>query len=146
MAIMLPILDQLVEQRIVRAQTQGEFDGLPGAGRPLDLSEPPLVPEDVRIANRILKNAGLVPEPVMTLAAQALMIAATEPPPESGGSDRTPGDASADRRMAPPPESPGRSPARRTSIALVLQARGIRLDGQVRRRYVQAVVSRLAGS
>lgn len=124
MAIMLPILDQLVEQRIARAQTQGEFDGLPGAGRPLDLSEPPLVPEDVRIANRILKNAGLVPEPVMTLAARALMIAATEPPPES----------------------PGRSPARRTSIALVLQARGIRLDGQVRRRYVQAVVSRLAGS
>ena len=57
-------LDHLAEQRIREAQTRGEFDALPGAGRPLDLDEPPLVPDDVRMANRILKNAGFVPPEV----------------------------------------------------------------------------------
>ena len=57
-------LDHLAEQRIRDAQTRGEFDALPGAGRPLDLDEPPLVPDDVRMANRILKNAGFVPPEV----------------------------------------------------------------------------------
>ena len=58
------VLDLLAEQRIREAQTRGEFDALPGAGRPLDLDEPPLVPDDVRMANRILKNAGFVPPEV----------------------------------------------------------------------------------
>ena len=37
------------------------FDDLPGAGKPLDLTDERLVPEDVRVAYRILKNAGYVP-------------------------------------------------------------------------------------
>jgi len=40
---------------------RGEFDNLPGAGKPLRLDDDPLVPAEVRVANRILKNAGLVP-------------------------------------------------------------------------------------
>ena len=39
----------------------GAFDDLPGAGKPLDLDDDRLVPEDVRIAYRILRNAGFVP-------------------------------------------------------------------------------------
>lgn len=58
------VLDLLAEQRIREAQVRGAFDALPGAGRPLDLDEPPLVPDDVRMANRILKNAGFVPPEV----------------------------------------------------------------------------------
>lgn len=56
--------DILSEQRIVEAMRRGEFDGLPGEGRPLDLEEDPLVPEDQRMANRIMKNAGFVPADV----------------------------------------------------------------------------------
>lgn len=56
----------LAEQRICDAQVRGEFENLPGAGSPIDLSEDPLVPEDLRMANRILKNAGYAPPEVGT--------------------------------------------------------------------------------
>jgi len=56
--------DALVEARIAEAQRAGAFDGLPGAGRPLDLDDDRLVPEDVRMAYRILRNAGFVPPEV----------------------------------------------------------------------------------
>jgi len=54
-------LDALIEAKIAEAQRAGAFDKLPGAGRPLDLDDDQLVPEDVRMAYRILKNAGFVP-------------------------------------------------------------------------------------
>ncbi|MDR3353069.1 MAG: DUF1992 domain-containing protein [Zoogloeaceae bacterium] len=57
-------LDGLVEQRIAAAAAQGAFNDLPGAGRPLALEEELLTPEDLRLVNRILKNAGLVPPAV----------------------------------------------------------------------------------
>lgn len=53
--------DLLGEQRIVEAMRRGEFDNLPGAGQPLDLAEDPLVPEEVRMSHRILRNAGFMP-------------------------------------------------------------------------------------
>ena len=54
-------LDLLAEQRIREAQERGEFDNLPGAGMPLALDDDALVPEELRAAYRILKNAGYVP-------------------------------------------------------------------------------------
>ena len=54
-------LELMVEKRIAEALERGEFDDLPGRGRPLDLEEDPLVPEELRMAYRILKNAGFVP-------------------------------------------------------------------------------------
>ena len=60
---MLPF-DRLAEQKILDAQARGEFDDLPGAGRPLPLDDDALVPEDLRVAYRILKNAGFVPPEV----------------------------------------------------------------------------------
>lgn len=57
-------LELIAERKIAEAAAQGEFDALPGAGRPLDLEEDPLVPEDQRMANRILRNAGFVPREV----------------------------------------------------------------------------------
>lgn len=56
--------DILCEQRIVAAMARGDFENLPGAGRPLDLADDPLVPEEQRLVNRILKNAGFVPAEV----------------------------------------------------------------------------------
>ena len=61
------ILELLAERKIEEAIACGEFDDLPGAGRPLDLDDDPLVPEDLRAAYRILKNAGYVPPEVQTL-------------------------------------------------------------------------------
>jgi hypothetical protein len=54
-------LDALVERRIQAAVARGEFDNLPGAGRPLALDDDKLVPEELRVAYRLLKNAGYVP-------------------------------------------------------------------------------------
>ncbi len=52
----------LVEQRTRTAMVDGVFDGLPGKGRPLVLDDDSLVPEDMRLAHRVLKNAGYLPE------------------------------------------------------------------------------------
>lgn len=58
------MLDFLAEQKLSEAISRGELDDLPGAGRPLDLHDDALVPEDLRLAYRILKNAGYVPPEV----------------------------------------------------------------------------------
>ena len=54
-------LEAIAEQKIREAVDRGEFADLPGQGRPLDLTGEPLVPEDLRVAYRILKNAGFLP-------------------------------------------------------------------------------------
>ncbi len=59
--------DLIAERRIAEAQARGELDDLPGAGRPLDLDDDGLVPEELRVAYRILKNAGFVPPEVEQL-------------------------------------------------------------------------------
>src|ERR1700742_4894405 len=67
--LQMKLLDALVEQRIAAAAARGEFDDLPGAGAPQVLDDDTLVPEEVRVANRILKNAGFVPPAVEQLRA-----------------------------------------------------------------------------
>jgi hypothetical protein len=57
----LMLFDLLAEARIEEAIAQGVFDDLPGAGRRLRLDDDRLVPEGLRSAYRILKNAGCVP-------------------------------------------------------------------------------------
>jgi len=57
----MTILDSLAEQKIAAAIDAGQFDRLPGAGKPLDLDDDALVPADLRVAWRILKNAGVLP-------------------------------------------------------------------------------------
>ena len=61
------ILDWIVEQRICEAIARGEFEQLPGAGQPLQLDDDRLIPEDLRVAYRILKNAGYAPPEVQCL-------------------------------------------------------------------------------
>jgi len=58
------LLDSVVEQRIAQAIAEGAFDNLPGAGKPLDLDDDRMVPEDLRVGYRILKNAGFIPPEV----------------------------------------------------------------------------------
>jgi Domain of unknown function (DUF1992) len=75
------MFDDLVERRIREAQQRGEFSGLPGEGKPLTLEDDRLVPEELRVAYRILKNAGFVPPEVDQLnSIQALIGAAADKP------------------------------------------------------------------
>jgi hypothetical protein len=57
-------LEMLAEKKIAEALERGELDDLPGAGKPLDLDDDALVPEDLRLAYRVLKNAGYVPQDI----------------------------------------------------------------------------------
>jgi len=50
--------DKLVEEKIKEAQQRGEFDNLPGKGKPIDLTAYFETPEDVRLAQSVLKNGG----------------------------------------------------------------------------------------
>lgn len=61
------MVDFLVERRLEEAVSRGELANLPGEGRPLELDDDPLIPEDLRLAYRILKNAGFVPPEVEAL-------------------------------------------------------------------------------
>jgi len=77
--------DAIIERKIAEAQAAGAFDDLPGAGKPLDLDDDRLVPEDVRAAYRILKNAGYVPAELLELRQAAdlrRLVAATVETPE----------------------------------------------------------------
>ena len=52
------MLDFLVERWILEAVSRGEFDHLPGAGAPLPPEDNEHVPQDMRLAWRVMKNAG----------------------------------------------------------------------------------------
>jgi len=50
-----------VEQQIREAMAAGEFDNLPGKGKPLDLDSYFKTPDHLRLAYHILKDSGFVP-------------------------------------------------------------------------------------
>ena len=52
---------KLVEKRIKEAEEKGAFDNLPGKYKPIKIEDFSNVPEDLRIAYKILKNAGCLP-------------------------------------------------------------------------------------
>ncbi len=51
---------KIVEARIKQAQKKGDFDNLPGSGKPLKFDDIN-IPEDLRMAYKILKNADCLP-------------------------------------------------------------------------------------
>jgi hypothetical protein len=51
--------ERIVEAMIKEAMERGEFDNLPGKGKPIDLTEYFETPEEVRLANSMLKGAGM---------------------------------------------------------------------------------------
>ncbi|QQZ08755.1 DUF1992 domain-containing protein [Heyndrickxia vini] len=53
---------RLTEDRIREAFKNGEFENLPGYGKPLPDDELANIPEDLRMAYRIMRNAGFSPE------------------------------------------------------------------------------------
>jgi hypothetical protein len=52
---------KIIEKKIKEAQKKGEFDHLPGSGRPLRMENDSQIPDDLRLAYKILKNADCLP-------------------------------------------------------------------------------------
>ena len=57
----MDILVHIAEKKIREAMERGEFDRLPGAGKPIELEDDSMIPEELRVAYRLLKNAGCIP-------------------------------------------------------------------------------------
>ncbi|AKU27112.1 DUF1992 domain-containing protein [Anoxybacillus geothermalis] len=53
---------RIAEEKIREAMKNGEFDNLPGFGKPLELEDISHVPEELRLGYLLLKNAGYVAE------------------------------------------------------------------------------------
>lgn len=57
----MDIFASMAETRIEEAIRRGELDNLAGAGKPLRLEDDSAIPEDLRMAYRLLKNNGFIP-------------------------------------------------------------------------------------
>ena len=54
-------ISRIAENRIQEAMEKGEFDNLPGMGKKLVFENTDHVPPELRMAYKILKNAGAIP-------------------------------------------------------------------------------------
>ena len=54
-------LESMAEKMLREAIEAGEFDNLPGKGKPIDLSENPFEDPDLRVVHKLLRNAGFAP-------------------------------------------------------------------------------------
>lgn len=57
----MSLIDRIAERRLEEAVEQGELQDLPGAGQPLELDDDSMIPEHLRTAYRVLKNANCIP-------------------------------------------------------------------------------------
>ena len=57
-------LARIADRIIAEAVEEGKFDDIAGKGRPLNLDDDPLTPPHLRLGNRILKNANVLPDRV----------------------------------------------------------------------------------
>jgi len=74
--------DRIVEALIQEAMARGELENLPGQGKPIDLTDYFNTPEDIRVAQAMLKNADMFPLEVELLqeivALKELILAPTD--------------------------------------------------------------------
>ncbi len=59
--MVLGIIAKIAEERIKQATERGEMDNLPGKGKPMIIEDDSRVPDDLRMAFKVLKNAGFTP-------------------------------------------------------------------------------------
>lgn len=64
--INLSNLESAIDKQIRESIERGDFDHLPGEGKPLDLSRDPNVPQDWELAFRLLRDAGFAPDWIET--------------------------------------------------------------------------------
>jgi Domain of unknown function (DUF1992) len=75
--------DTIAEARLAQAEREGAFRNLPGAGEPLPNDLDPIIPAELRMVTRVLKNAGAVPVEIEQLRViydleQALTVSQNE--------------------------------------------------------------------
>jgi hypothetical protein len=58
-------IDKLIESRIREAEAEGQFDNLPGAGKPLRFSQEEALAGENWLGFKVLQNGGLLPEWLM---------------------------------------------------------------------------------
>jgi len=80
--------DKIVESIIQEAIARGEFENLPGQGKPLDLAEYFNTPEDVRVAQAMLKNAGMVSAEIELLQEIAALKESLDSTSDESGKDK----------------------------------------------------------
>jgi hypothetical protein len=61
MSNIFAIFGKIADERIKQAMERGEFDDLPGKGRPLEIEDDSHLPADLRLSYKILKNANCLP-------------------------------------------------------------------------------------
>ncbi len=61
------IIARVAQRKINDAMEEGAFDNLPGRGQPVALDEDTVTPPHLRAANKVLKNAGVLPDWVQAL-------------------------------------------------------------------------------
>lgn len=71
----MDIFAKIAERRIIEAIENGEFDNLEGVGKPINFEDETWIPEDLRMAYRILKNAGCIP-PELELRNEVINLSA----------------------------------------------------------------------
>ena len=76
--------ERIAENRIREAMQAGEFDNLPGAGKPVDLEGYFKLPEHLRVAFSVLKSANCVPAEVELLNEIATLERQLDAAPEDG--------------------------------------------------------------
>jgi hypothetical protein len=120
-------LELIAERKIAEAEREGALKDLPGEGAPLALDDDPVIPEDLRMAYRILKNAGLVPEEISMLREVAQLEAFV--------------------RDAEPQDAAGSQAARRLELLRMKldQAAPGRSSLLLGERYRQRILERMAG-
>ncbi len=71
--MVLGIFAKVAEERIREAIERGELDNVPGMGKPLKLEDDSRIPEELRLAYKILKNAGFAP-PELGVRAELMQV------------------------------------------------------------------------
>lgn len=55
---------RMAEEKIQKAIQEGQFENLPGKGKPLELEDLSGMPQDMRMSYLMMKNSGYLPEEV----------------------------------------------------------------------------------
>ena len=92
----MDLIALIAESKIRTAMARGEFDNLPGHGRPLLLEDCSRVPAELRVGFKMLRNAGCLPpelEARREVIRLGTLIAATGDPKEREHLSRRRADA-----------------------------------------------------
>ena len=79
------LFEKIALAKIEEAVRNGELDDLPGRGKRIDLNDYFSVPDDLRAAYGVLKNAGVLPQEAQLLKEVRALEAELEKRPDATG-------------------------------------------------------------